>query len=236
LEFPSTMDKSETIISQMTGAFQSVGILKRSEYRYLDSQTIEIETASEASVYRNDYAYSISYARADVTFPDDDYLSTIYYEKDWDEGFWNDLVIEPSSNGPFHACWYNADLGDLNYGTWIRDDTQTNGGTWILESVERGGVVGSYCSIDLYQPTAGANYSPVIAYFDTSRQMLRFASHDQGRWIPYLVDTVFTDTQNRTFGVRAGTWSNLKVSGSTIGVAFQDIDSDILLYGEIQYP
>jgi len=236
LEFPSTMDKSETIISQMTGAFQSVGILKRSEYRYLDSQTIEIETASEASVYRNDYAYSISYARADVTFPDDDYLSTIYYEKDWDEGFWNDLVIEPSSNGPFHACWYNADLGDLNYGTWIRDDTQPNGGTWILESVERGGVVGSYCSIDLYQPTAGANYSPVIAYFDTSRQMLRFASHDQGRWIPYLVDTVFTDTQNRTFGVRAGTWSNLKVSGSTIGVAFQDIDSDILLYGEIQYP
>ena len=236
LEFPSTQNKSETIISQMTGAFQAVNVLNRNEYHYVDQQTIEIIDG----VYRSDYEYSISYPREDVNFAKStggEFLSSIYYERDWDEGFWNDLVIDPAAGGPFHICYYNADLGDLNYGTWIRDDTLPNKGFWTLESVERGGVVGSYCSISLLKPTAEASYSPVIGYFDTSRQMLRFASRTTGEWVPYLVDTRFTDNQNRTFGTRAGAWSNLKVApDGTIGVTFQDIDHDVLLYAEIQYP
>jgi hypothetical protein len=236
LEFPSNEDRSETLISQMTGAFQAVKSLSRDQYHYVDQQTVEIVD----DVYRDDYKYSISYPREDVNFADSlggAYLSSIYYERDWDEGFWNDLVIDPAAGGPFHICFYNADLGDLNYGTWIRDDTLPSKGSWALESVERGGVVGSYCSISLFQPTAGASYYPVIGYFDTSRQMLRFASRTTGQWVPYLVDTAFTDNQNRTFGVRAGAWSNLKVApDGTIGVTFQDLDHNVLLYAEIQYP
>lgn len=229
LQFPSTQDKSETIIKRFTGTFQSVGILQRSEFDYVDSRTIEIPD----TVYRSNYEFSIDYPRADVYIDEDDYLSQTYFIEDWDEGYWNDLVIEPQAGGRMNICYYNADLGDLYFGRWDQEGYEGyEGEAWTLETVDRGGFVGAYCSIDLRQPAD--RYLPVIAYYDIAGHQLRFAAREEGRWQPYIVDIGDAATG---IGVHAGAWASLGVADDdTIGVALQDIDNNTLLFAEIEYP
>jgi len=229
LQFPSTQDKSETTVKRFTGTFQSAGILQRSEYDYVDSRTIEIPD----TVYRSNYEFSIDYPRADVYIDEDDYLSQTYLAEDWDEGYWNDLVIEPPPNERKNICYYNADLGDLYYGRWDQAGYEGyEGEAWTLETVDRGGFVGAYCSIGLRRPAD--RYLPVIAYYDIAGHQLRFAAREEGRWQPYIVDTGDALTG---IGVHAGAWASLDVADDhTVGTALQDVDNNILLFAEIEYP
>lgn len=226
LDFPSTQDESETVVKQFTGTFQPVGDLRRSEYNYVDDRTIEIYSA----VYRSNYQFSIDYPRADVNIDENDFLFTTYFQEDWDEGYWNDLVIEPRANGSLNICYYNADLGDLSYGRWAY--TGDDVGAWTLETVDRGGFVGAYCSIALRQPAD--DYLPVIAYYDVVDHQLRFAAREEGEWQPYIVNTEISPGAG--VGTQAGAWASLGVAGDTVGVAFQDVEGDALLYAELDYP
>ena len=213
----------------MTGTFQPAGILQRSEFDYIDSRTIEVPD----TVYRSNYEFSIDYPRADVYIDEDDYLARTYFIEDWDEGYWNDLIIEPRPNGRMNVCYYNADLGDLYYGRWDRAGYEGyEGEAWTLETVDRGGFVGAYCSIELRRPAE--EYLPVIAYYGIAGHQLRFAAREEGRWQPYIVDTGDPDTG---IGVHAGAWASLGVADNgTIGAAFQDVLNNTLLFAEIDYP
>ncbi|GEM_PF-1537753 len=208
------------------------------------------ETSSGGVAYRIDinfpgprmsYANSLSYKALKFVYGSNEgHISTPV-----PTAFANFTSVAVDSKGLPHIAYYDSLSHDLMYAHY-------NGKRWIAASVDTGGDVGMYCSID----TNPAN-SPIISYYDATNGYLKIAwfnttssswengvldaSGTAGKWTDlvvapnYMIHISYIDD---TYGLKYALWNNSAWSAEIVDASADrstNIDLDSLNQPHISY-